>query len=68
MFWHCTERKSEVMQGNAFCDIAAILGLTTLLGAVWQTLRQPLLMMFLTAGILAGPSCCGIEVYDRYEF
>ena len=56
------------MHGNAFVEIAAILGLTTLLGLVGQALRQPLLIMFLATGILAGPSCFGIiESYQQIE-
>ena len=56
------------MHGNAFFEIAAILGLATLLGLVGQILRQPLLIMFLATGILAGPSCFGIiESYQQIE-
>lgn len=46
--------------GNLFLEIAAILGLATLLGIVGQKLRQPLIIMFLATGILAGPSLLGI--------
>ncbi|HOP35903.1 MAG TPA: cation:proton antiporter, partial [Syntrophales bacterium] len=53
------------MHGNAFVEIAAILGIATVLGLVGQKLRQPLLIMFLATGILAGPSVFGI--IDSYE-
>lgn len=54
--------------GDAFLQIAAVLGLATLLGFAGQRLRQPLIIMFLVAGILAGPSCLGIiDVYDKIE-
>lgn len=54
--------------GNAFFEIAAILSLATLLGILGQKLRQPLLIMFLAAGILAGPACFGIiESYEQIE-
>jgi predicted Kef-type K+ transport protein len=54
--------------GEAFYEIAAILGLATLLGAVGQKLRQPLIIMFLAAGIVAGPSGLGIiRSYDQIE-
>ncbi|HPA46114.1 MAG TPA: cation:proton antiporter, partial [bacterium] len=46
--------------GHSFYEIAAILGLATFLGIVGQKLRQPLIIMFLATGILAGPSCLGI--------
>lgn len=46
--------------GDTFFEIAAILILATLLGIVGQKLRQPLLIMFLATGILAGPSGLGI--------
>ncbi|MFW6080419.1 MAG: cation:proton antiporter [Desulfosalsimonas sp.] len=53
---------------DAFFEIAAILSLATLLGFIGQKLRQPLLIMFLAAGILAGPACMGIiESYEQIE-
>lgn len=53
---------------NTFYEIAVILGLATLLGALGQKLRQPLLIMFLATGILAGPSGLGIvESYPKIE-
>lgn len=45
---------------NAFIEIAAILSLAALLGFVGLKLRQPLLIMFLATGILAGPAGLGI--------
>ncbi|MBW6519720.1 MAG: cation:proton antiporter [Desulfoarculaceae bacterium] len=55
-------------EGSAFVEIAAILGLATLVGIVGQKLRQPLIIMFLATGILAGPSCLGIiQSYDQVE-
>jgi len=57
-----------MMTENAFVEIAAILGLATLIGIVGQKLRQPLIIMFLATGILAGPSCLGIiQSYDQIE-
>ena len=56
------------MHGDSFFEIAAILGLATLLGIVGQILRQPLLIMFLATGIIAGPSGFGIiESYEQIE-
>lgn len=53
---------------NAFFEIAAILGIAALLGIGGQKLRQPLIIMFLATGILAGPSVLGIiENYDQIE-
>ncbi len=46
--------------GNAFYEIAAILGLAAAIGALGQKLRQPLIIMFLATGIVAGPACLGI--------
>ena len=45
---------------TSFIEIAAILGLATLSGIIGQKLRQPLVIMFLATGILAGPSVLGI--------
>jgi Kef-type K+ transport system membrane component KefB/Trk K+ transport system NAD-binding subunit len=45
---------------HAFFEIAAILALAALLGFAGMKLRQPLLIMFLATGILAGPAGFGI--------
>ena len=56
------------MHGNAFYEIAAILGVATLLSFVGQKLRQPMVIIFLAAGILAGPAGLGIvQSYDQIE-
>jgi Kef-type K+ transport system membrane component KefB/Trk K+ transport system NAD-binding subunit len=53
---------------NRFVEIAGILGLATLLGMIGQKLRQPLIIMFLATGILAGPSFFGIiHSYEQIE-
>jgi len=49
-----------VISGSTFVEFAAILGLATFIGIIGQKLRQPLIIMFLAAGILAGPSALGI--------
>lgn len=54
-----------MMETSSFVEIAAILGLATLTGMIGQKLRQPLIIMFLATGILAGPSLLGI--IDSYE-
>jgi Kef-type K+ transport system membrane component KefB/Trk K+ transport system NAD-binding subunit len=55
-------------EGTAFVEIAAILGLATLVGIVGQKMRQPLIIMFLATGILAGPSGLGIiQSYQQVE-
>ncbi len=56
------------MHDHSFLEIAAILSLATLLGIIGQKLRQPLLIMFLATGILAGPSGLGlIASYQQIE-
>lgn len=55
-------------EGSTFLEIASILGLATLLGIIGQKLRQPLIIMFLATGILAGPSGLGIiHSYHQIE-
>jgi len=57
-----------MFHNSAFFEIAAILSMATVLGIFGQKLRQPLLIMFLFAGILAGPSGFGIiKSYDQIE-
>lgn len=45
---------------NVFVQIAAILGLTVIFGALAQLLRQPLIVAFIAVGILLGPSVLGM--------
>ncbi|MBX3001307.1 MAG: cation:proton antiporter [Caldilineaceae bacterium] len=53
---------------NPFFEIAAILGLATVLGFIGQKLRQPLIIMFLATGILAGPALFGIiHSYEQID-
>lgn len=57
-----------MIAGNDFVEIAAILGIATLTGIIGQKLRQPLIIMFLVTGILAGPSVLGIiHSYEQIE-
>ena len=57
-----------MIAGNEFVEIAAILGIATLTGVIGQKLRQPLIIMFLATGILAGPSVLGIiHSYEQIE-
>jgi len=50
----------SIAQGNTFYETAAILGLAAVLGVIGQKLRQPLIIMFLATGILAGPAVFGL--------
>ncbi len=57
-----------MVYGNAFFEISLILMLATVLGFLGRRLRQPLLIMFLAAGIIAGPSVLGlIESHEQIE-
>ena len=57
-----------MIDGGTFFEIAMILGLATVLGFIGQKLRQPLIIMFLAAGILAGPNVLGIITsHDKIE-
>lgn len=51
---------------NAFFEIAVILFLAAVLGAVGQFLRQPLIVMFIALGILVGPSVLNIVQSTEY--
>lgn len=53
------------MLGSPFADIAAILLLSALLGVVGTLLRQPLIVAFIAAGILIGPS--GVGLLESHE-
>lgn len=57
-----------IVQGNTFYETAVILSLAAVLGVVGQKLRQPLIIMFLATGILAGPAVLKvIQSYDQIE-
>jgi Kef-type K+ transport system membrane component KefB/Trk K+ transport system NAD-binding subunit len=54
--------------GNTFYEIAVILGLAAVIGAIGQKLRQPLIIMFLATGIVAGPAWLGvIQSHEQIE-
>jgi Kef-type K+ transport system membrane component KefB/Trk K+ transport system NAD-binding subunit len=54
--------------GGVFFEIALILGLASALGLLGRKLHQPLIVMFLATGILAGPAVLGvIESYEQIE-
>jgi Kef-type K+ transport system membrane component KefB/Trk K+ transport system NAD-binding subunit len=58
----------SMVQGGTFYETAIILSLAAVLGIVGQRLRQPLVVMFLATGILAGPSGLGIiKSYEQIE-
>ncbi len=45
---------------NVFYEVAVILFLAAILGAIGQFLRQPLIVMFIALGVLVGPSVLDI--------
>jgi Kef-type K+ transport system membrane component KefB len=47
---------SSLISENPFYEFALILALAALMGAIGQLLKQPLIVMFIALGILAGPS------------
>lgn len=66
--WQERQGLSVEAHGNSFYEVAVILGLAGLLGALGQKLRQPLVIMFLATGILAGPAVLGvIESHGQIE-
>ncbi len=57
-----------MIEESSFIEIAAILGLATVTGIIGQKLRQPLIIMFLATGILAGPAGLGVvQSYDQIK-
>lgn len=58
----------NLIHGNVFYEFAAILAMAAAVGALGFKLRQPLIVSFLVAGVLAGPSGFGlIESHDKIE-
>ena len=60
---------AELLQfDNAFYELAALLILAILVGAVATLLRQPLIISFIAVGIIAGPAWLNlIEGQDAFE-
>ncbi len=57
-----------MLEAGTFAEIAAILGMSTLIGLIGQKLRQPLVIMFLATGIIAGPAVLGyIHSFEQIE-
>ena len=50
--------------GLVFADVAILVGLAAALGLVGLVLRQPLVVAFIAAGILAGPGALGLVQSD----
>jgi Kef-type K+ transport system membrane component KefB len=48
-----------------FTELAVVIGLAAALGVIGSLLRQPLLMAFIGAGILAGPDVLGLLSMDH---
>lgn len=58
----------RIMQAGTlepFTELAVVIGLAAALGVVGSLLRQPLLMAFIGAGILAGPDVLGLLSMDH---
>lgn len=57
---------SSILLENPFFEIALILFLAAVLGALGQFLRQPLIVMFIALGIIVGPSVLDIAKSTEY--
>ncbi|CAM4294367.1 cation:proton antiporter [Gillisia limnaea] len=57
---------SSILLENPFFEIALILFLAAVLGALGQFLRQPLIVMFIALGIIVGPSVLDIVKSTEY--
>jgi len=55
----------DVIGGDIFYEVAALLVLAAVAGLVGLKLRQPLIVSFIAVGILAGPSVLGIAQSDE---
>ncbi|HRU07187.1 MAG TPA: cation:proton antiporter, partial [Candidatus Brocadiia bacterium] len=58
---------SRFLQENAFYNIALVLFLSAGLGALGLMLRQPLVVAFLAAGVVVGPSCLKVLQHGQIE-
>lgn len=49
-----------LLELNTFNEIALLIGLATALGIIGMVLRQPMIVAFIAAGLLAGPDVLNI--------
>ncbi|MDD5135312.1 MAG: cation:proton antiporter [Phycisphaerae bacterium] len=54
-----------MISGDAFYELAIVLSIAAVVGAIGLKLRQPLIVSFLVAGIMVGPS--GLRIIENYE-
>ena len=58
----------RAIHANVFHEIAAILAIAAIIGAIGHKMRQPLIVSFLAVGVLVGPSALGIiESHGQIE-
>ncbi len=57
---------TEVILSSVFYEIAALLVLTSMVGLLGLTLRQPLIVTFILVGILAGPLGFGLAASTEH--
>lgn len=63
--WQLAQRTGGCGMGSEFAEIALLVGLAAGLGVVGLLLRQPLVVAFIAAGILAGPGALGLVQSDQ---
>jgi len=58
----------ELASAGPFAELALLLGLTAVVGAIATRLRQPVLIAYIAVGILAGPSVFGlVTAHDQID-
>ena len=58
----------EAIHPGSFSEMALLLGLTAVAGAVAVRLRQPVLIAYIVVGILAGPAAFGfVQAHDQID-
>lgn len=64
---------SELLHGNVFGELSVAIGIAALLAFVMKLIKQPLILGYILAGLIVGPSILGIisqgnqEMFDTFS-
>lgn len=64
---------SEVLHGNVFAELSLAIGIAAIMALIMRLIKQPLLLGYIVAGLIVGPSVLGVispanqEMFDTFS-
>lgn len=64
---------SELLHGNVFAELSLAIGIAAIMALIMKLIKQPLLLGYILAGLIVGPSVLGIispanqEMFDTFS-